>query len=117
MGVPQGSDNTFFFFPAKAVAQAPALLLASCTESERQSSPADPRVSRWERKACKRMGEIFKDLQTDLVAQIVMKAIVTLLEFFFSFDSLTVCNAHAINEGQSLEQSPVLVAGLPMPNP
>lgn len=31
------------------------------------------------------MGEIVKDLQADLVAQILMKAIVTLLDFFFFF--------------------------------
>lgn len=44
------------------------------------------------------MGEIVKDLQADLVAQILMKAIVTLLDFFFfSFDNLAVCNAHTIN--------------------
>lgn len=46
------------------------------------------------------MGEIVKDLQADLVAQILMKAIVTLLDFFFfffNFDNLAVCNAHTIN--------------------
>lgn len=31
------------------------------------------------------MGEIVKDLQADLVSQILMKAIVTLLDFFFFF--------------------------------
>lgn len=45
------------------------------------------------------MGEIVKDLQADLVSQILMKAIVTLLDFFFffSFDNLAVRNAHTIN--------------------